>query len=58
MKIEGTKNFKTRYEEIEFEVMLTCEKLKLLKELKMEDKELEVYHNFFKKLCEILDNRA
>lgn len=55
MKSEGTKNIKTRYEEIEFETMLTCEKLKLLKELQMQDKELEVFHIFFDKICEILD---
>lgn len=57
MKAEGTKNFKTRYEEIEFEVMLCCEKLKLLEELQMQDKELEVFNNFFDKICEILDKR-
>lgn len=58
MKTEGTKNFKTRYEEVEFEAMLTCEKLKLLKDLQMEEKELEVFHSFFKKICEILDKEA
>lgn len=56
VKNKGTKNLKTRIEEIEFEIKLVREKLKMIEEFNLKTTDiLGTYKLFFDKICEILN---
>lgn len=56
MRNKGSKNLKTRIEEIEFEITLVKEKLKMIQEFNLKTTDvLGTYKIFFDKICEILE---
>ena len=56
MRTKGSKNLKTRIEEIEFEMLIVKEKLKMIDEFQLATTDLlKTYKDFFERIVKILE---